>query len=67
VSSLRFDSIVDDTADVGLVVENILDGHTGQLTLFLKRALYNVYIKVSVHILVHQIPLLILRISYEIF
>jgi hypothetical protein len=30
VSSLGFDSIVDDTADVGLVVEDILDSHTGK-------------------------------------
>ena len=30
VSSLRFDSIVDDTADVGLVVEDVLDGHSGE-------------------------------------
>ena len=27
VSSLRFDPIVDDPTDVGLVVEDILDGH----------------------------------------
>ena len=30
VSSLRFDPIVDDTTDVGLVVEDILDGHPGK-------------------------------------
>ena len=28
VSSLGFDPIVDDTTDVGLVVEDILDGHS---------------------------------------
>ena len=30
VSSLRFDPIVVDPTDVGLVVEDILDGHTGK-------------------------------------
>ena len=30
VNSLRFDPIVDDPTDVGLVVEDILDGHTGE-------------------------------------
>ena len=30
MSSLRFDPIVDDPTDVGLVVEDILDGHTGE-------------------------------------
>ena len=30
VSSLRFDPIVDDPTDVGLVVEDILDGHPGK-------------------------------------
>ena len=30
VSSLGFDPIVDDPTDVGLVVEDILDGHTGK-------------------------------------
>ena len=30
VSGFRFDPIMDNTADVGLVVEDILDGHTGK-------------------------------------
>ena len=30
MNSLRFDPIVDDTADVGLVVEDVLDGHPGE-------------------------------------
>ena len=30
MNSLRFDPIVDDPTDVGLVVEDVLDGHPGE-------------------------------------
>ena len=67
VSSLRFDPIVNYPTDVGLVVEDILDGHTRQSTLFLTRALYFVFIKCSGCFLVHRLQLLSLRSSYEVF